>query len=346
MARAKYSILTLDGGGIRGVIPARAVHELETRLGRPASELFDMVSGTSTGGLIALGLAVPGQGGAPAYRASDLLSLYVDHGRELFPHSFLRTIESGAGLLHDRYPAGPLEALVRNRFGERMLSEAIVEVVVPSYDLARPGPFFFKRRYAASDPALDIKMWQTARATSAAPTFFEPLVLPAFPGEASDHILVDGGTYANNPAVAAYAEGIQLWGPEAEIHVISIGTGAPPPRPGAGPIPVSDAARVSRWGLAEWAHPLLEAVFDGVAKATEWQMQRLCNTAENLRYQRLQSPLPTATHALDDASPENLQRLLADAETMLHESAATLDTICERLEAVAADRAAESPAPA
>jgi hypothetical protein len=337
LERRKYSLLAIDGGGIRGVIPARVLHEIETRLKRPICELFDMVAGTSTGGIIALGLTKPRAGTRqPANSASDLLELYLDHGAELFPNSAWLKIRSVGGLVDVRYPYAPLEDLLKARFEETLLSEALTEVVIPSYDLSKPGPFFFKRRYTLDDAAYDVKMWQVARATSAAPTYFEPACIAEFKGE-GDHALVDGGVYANNPAVAAYSDAIELWGEEGEINVVSIGTGAPPEKPGQGgiPVPYRDA---QHWGLARWARPMLDVVFDGIAKAVEYQMLRLCSGNGTLHYHRLQSSLPTASHRMDDASPRNLEKLRADAETLVGEEAATLDQICSMLDVVATER--------
>jgi predicted acylesterase/phospholipase RssA len=347
--REKYSILAVDGGGIRGVIPARVLEAVEERLGRPISSLFDLIAGTSTGGIIALGLTRPGAGaGTPAYTASDLLSLYRDHGREIFPDSILLKVRTLGGLADPHYPAEPLEELLQDRFGATKLSDALTEVVIPAYDLSGPSPFFFKRTYARDEAhSWDVDMWLVARATSAAPTYFDPARLPAFADEErdADHALVDGGVYANNPAASAYADALDLWGHEVEIQVVSIGTGLAPQQPGRGAIPVAYEDALS-WGLARWAQPVLEVVFDGVAKAVEYQMIRLCRHAEGAspRYHRMQSSLPTAASALDDASERNVERLVADAETLLHEDAATFDAICEALEAVAADRDAAQAA--
>ena len=342
VARTKYSLLAIDGGGVRGVIPARILQEIETRLGRRTCELFDVVAGTSTGGIIALGLAKPGgQPGRPAFAAADLLELYMGHGAKIFPDSIVLKVRTLGGLADVRYPAGPLEALLQDRFGDTMLSEALVEVVIPSYDLSAPAPFFFKRKYARDEThSWDVPMARVARATSAAPTYFDPARLPAFEDE-GDHALIDGGVFVNNPAAAAYADALDLWGNDVEIQVISIGTGRPAQEPGHGAIPVP-FEEADGWGLARWAHPLIEVVFDGVAKAVEYEMVRLCRHGDQgtPRYHRLQSTLPTADHALDDASDRNLERLLADAETLLSEDDGKrrLEDICAALADVAADR--------
>jgi predicted acylesterase/phospholipase RssA len=343
--RKQYTVLTIDGGGIRGIIPAGVLQDIEERTGRRVCELFDMVSGTSTGGIIALGLAKPRNGTRePANRAADLLQLYMEQGPELFPHSETRDISTLHGMKRPRYPHEPLETLCKQRFEDTMLSDALIEVVVPSYDLSMPGPFFFKRCYTRQDHDWDVEMWRVARATSAAPTYFEPACLAEFKDE-GEHALVDGGVYANNPTVAAYSDATQVW-PEAEIHVVSIGTGHPPQGTTAeGRIPVA-YAHARHWGLFDWALPMLDVVLDGVAKAVEWQMERLCETHGALHYHRLQSPLPTASHAMDDASEGNLGRLLADAETLVREQSASLDAICSMLASVAAEREATATATA
>ena len=342
-ARTKFSVLALDGGGIRGIVPARVLQALEEHMQRPVSELFDLVAGTSTGGLVALGLTKPSSAdaAAPAYTAADLVDLYLDHGGEIFHSSLAHRISTAGGLRGVRYPAGPIEAVLADRFGDTMLSKAVTQVVVPSYDLSGPAPFFFKRRYGVDDPGLDVRMADAARATSAAPTYFDPAPLAPFPGETRPHALIDGGVFANDPAVCAYAEALDLWGDDVEIQVVSIGTGQPPQEYGRGRIPVP-YAKARHWGLAKWARPVLDVVFDGVADASEWQLKRLCRHGDeaNPRYHRLQSPLETANHALDDASPDNLERLLDDAETLLATKQTAFAQICAALEETAADRSA------
>jgi hypothetical protein len=98
--------------------------------------------------------------------------------------------------------------------------------------------------------------------------------------------------------------------------------------------------RVRGWGRLQWAQPILDVVFDGIADTSEWELRRLCRSSDdgNPSYHRLQSPLRTAAHALDDASADNVARLLADAETLIDEEQDTLTAICDAIEDVAADR--------
>ena len=125
---------------------------------------------------------------------------------------------------------------------------------------------------------------------------------------------------------------------DVEIHVVSIGTGQPPQELGRGPIPVA-YANANGWGLAHWARPVLEVVFDGVAEAVEYQLKRMCHHGDGTpRYHRLQSNLPTAAHAMDDASAKNLERLMDDASTLIRDERAKLDVVCAVLADVAAER--------
>ena len=332
MATQCYRVLAVDGGGIRGLIPAQVLKEIEAHMERPISDLFDLVAGTSTGGILALGLTKPDGSGTPQYTASDMCDLYLNEGATIFPHSMFQEVKTLHGLTDARYPAEPIERILAGHFGDTMLSAALTEVVIPSYDMSAPGPFFFKREYAKSETEdWDVRMALVARATSAAPTYFDPAVLPSAEGR-GDHALVDGGTFANNPTLSGYVDALRLKKDIPRVLVVSIGTGLPPQTPGSGPIPI-EADKVRDFGLVRWTRPILEVVLDGVPKAVEYQMEAI-RTAnpDALGYYRLQSDLPTASHALDDASQENCAKLVADAKTLVAKSADTLEQIYAELE--------------
>ena len=333
MSQRCYRVLAIDGGGIRGLIPAHVLKEVEAKTGRRVADLFDLVAGTSTGGILALGLTKPGHDGRPQFSASDMCDLYLNEGSTIFPHSIFHRFRAGDGVDDARYPAAPIEQVLDQHFGDAMLSQALVEVVVPSYDLTAPGPYFFKREYARTDAEQwDVRMAFVARATSAAPTYFDPAVLPS-PDGRGDHALVDGGTFANNPTMAGYVDALRLKPEGAPVLIVSIGTGLPPQSPGGGLIPIA-ADHVGHYGLLKWARPLLDVVLDGVPKAVEYQMDAIrAAFPDASSYYRLQSDLPTASHALDDASAENCQRLIADADKLVADSHETLERIYGELSA-------------
>src|SRR4051812_29972527 len=149
------NVLSVDGGGIRGVIPAMVLSNLEERTGRHTSELFDLIAGTSTGGIIALVLTAPGAGGKPRWTANDLVDLYLSTGPRIFHHTIGRMLESGLGLLDEKYDAQPLAAVLAQYLGDARVSQAVTDVMVTSYDLEHRKPFFFKSDRARDEPGHD-----------------------------------------------------------------------------------------------------------------------------------------------------------------------------------------------
>src|SRR5690348_52164 len=181
------TILSIDGGGIRGVIPATVLAEIERRTGRRVYELFDVIVGTSTGGILALGLTLAQDGGA-RYEAAELAAMYREQGPKIFPHEFLGWVRR---LFGPKYPERGRRAVLEARFGDARLSGALTEVLVTSYDIAERRPFFFRRQDARERAARDFKMSDAALATSAAPTYFPPVRL-SDPDAPEDRVLVDG----------------------------------------------------------------------------------------------------------------------------------------------------------
>lgn len=317
-------ILSIDGGGIRGIVPAVVLTEIERRTERRVSDLFDLVAGTSTGGILALGLSAPGDDGKPRYRAADLLNLYESEGATIFHRDPWHRVWAMENLLDQKYPTEGVERVLREYFGEVRVADALTDLLATSYDIERRKPFFFKRHRAVDDPDFNWLMWQAARATSAAPTYFEPARLDAENGR--DYFaLVDGGVFANNPAMCAYAEARHIWPKETSFIVVSLGTGEL-----TRSIPYTQAAG---WGLAKWAQPILGVVFDGVSDTVDYQLQDLCRD-EATRvsgYQRFQVTLSTGNDDLDDASLTNIRALRLLAEDLVEKRDDDLEDLCHQL---------------
>lgn len=323
---ATKRILAIDGGGIRGVIPAKVLTAVETLTGKKIAELFDLIAGTSTGGILAAGLCVPKPDGTgPKYEARDLLGLYKDHGRDIFNSNWLRTLVSlVAG---SQYPAGPLETQLRAYMGESRLADAVTGLLITSFDMHAGEAWFFSREQARSNPERNYHLHEVARATSAAPTYFPPF---NFAGGAGDRpVLVDGGVFANNPALCAWVDEHEDIQGDKDVVILSLGTGSVPH-------PVRyDRAR--RWGKVAWARPAIGSFLDGQSDTTEFQLGKLL---DHKHYLRLQVKLPAANEAMDDASPANIQALESAAESMLAESAnqQRLVALCEQLKAGASSQ--------
>ncbi len=315
------TILSIDGGGIRGVIPALVLAEIERRTNRRIADLFDLVAGTSTGGILAVGLTVPDGNGRPKYSAEDMVSLYEAHGAEIFRKQWLRqrlSLAYGAA-----YSPQALEGLLQQYAGETRLSEALTGLLVTSWELRTRTAWFFRRAQARTQPDIDYPLRLIARATSAAPTYFPPLRLPG-PAGSPDYALVDGGVFANNPGLAAWVDAHEGVRPGQEVFMVSLGTGS-----ADDPITYVQA---HRWGKISWAQPVIGVVLDGASDTVEHELGQLLKKDE---YHRFQTDIPTPYRAIDDASPRNLAELTSIAQAMIDGRSAELSAICARLQELA-----------
>jgi uncharacterized protein len=312
-------ILAIDGGGIRGLIPAVVLAEIERRSGRRTAELFDLIAGTSTGGILACGLSRPGEGGAPAFTAADLIGFYESEGPEVFHRSLLKRVESVEGYVDERYDDTGLNAALRRYLDGTRLSQAVTDLFITAYEIERREAFFFRSSRARTDPAYDFTYLDVARATAAAPTYFEPARIRDAAG-AEKYALIDGGVFALNPAMVAYAE-LAASGRAAEIDlVVSLGTGAH-----TRPLRFEDARN---WGQLEWARPLVDVVFDGLAQTVDFELGQLLGPD---RYVRLQTRLTEASDDLDDASDHNLEALRREGARLVEERSADIDRVVAAL---------------
>jgi patatin-like phospholipase/acyl hydrolase len=297
----RVNILSIDGGGIRGIVPAVVLAEIERRLGRPAAAVFDLIAGTSTGGILACALAKP-----DALSAAELVALYEEEGPRIFSRSVWQRIHSAEGLTDEKYGDDELEGALGRFLGDSRLRDAVTDLLIPSYDTERRRPEFFKSARAREDATRDFPLRAVARATASAPTYFEPALL-------EDRPLIDGGVFAVNPAMCALAE-VMRYSPGAEVVLVSLGTGQL-----TRPFPYDD---VKDWGLIEWARPLIDVVFDGASDVVDYQLTQLLGQE---RFFRFQTELTNASDDLDDASEDNLRALQLTGERLISERERDLD---------------------
>lgn len=312
-------VLSIDGGGIRGLIPATVLSAIEERTKARTADLFDLIAGTSTGGILALGLVKPSPRSRrkPQYSAAELAELYEQEGRRIFTRSLWHRLVALDNLLDEKYDAAGLDGVLEEYFGDVPLSRACAEVLVTSYELETRQPWFFARHKARTRPTYDFPMRFVARATSSAPTYFEPEKLDAAkpPGG-----LIDGGVFANNPAMCAYVETKKLE-PDADVLLVSLGTGQH-----TRAIHYADARD---WGLAHWAKPILSVVFDGVSDTVDHQMKTLCPDApDGPRYYRFQTELDIGSDDMDNATATNIFALKQKARQLIDANDDALDELC------------------
>jgi patatin-like phospholipase/acyl hydrolase len=206
-----FRILSIDGGGIKGVFPAAFLCALQGKLSYPIADCFDLIAGTSTGGIIALGL---GLGLTPF----QILEFYKSHGSSIFPASQkMRTRIKH--YFSTKYRADPLKTALQEVFGDHMLGESRKRLLIPSFSASTGKIYVYKTPHDCrlmsdwNQLAVDVAM-----ATSAAPSYFPPYVSPSYIAH------LDGGMWANNPTGNAVVEAVGVLGIDrSQIRVLSIG---------------------------------------------------------------------------------------------------------------------------
>lgn len=212
----RFQILSLDGGGLKGLFTAAFLAEWEEHTGRPVTGSTDLIAGTSVGGIVALGLGA-------GYSAKEIVEFFLEHGEAIFPTEPFELIGSIRQCLGTRYTAKPLEDALNSYFGDRRMGDSCVRLIVPAFH-TESGLHLFKTSH---HPRLRIdyqeKMSVIARATSAAPTYLPPLLVK--PGIR----FIDGGLIANNPIQVAVTEAMShLCQPQNRIAAVRIGTTTEP----------------------------------------------------------------------------------------------------------------------
>ncbi len=366
-------ILSIDGGGIRGVIPCRILahieqqikirYQLQNRDNPALYNVFDLIAGTSTGGIIALGLSAKNPATQEAFTATEMQKLYTDNGGFIFQKrqsSFLYSVlsvipskmaKSVAQLFQKPYASTHIEEVLKEYFGETHLCDCLTDVLVTSHDIKSGRPYYYSSRLGKMREEENHALSEVARSTSAAPTFFQPNVTQDIYNQ--NMILVDGGVLANNPSVLAYAEAKEIYkkrkknvqnkdyadmatkGFEPEtapddydlpFYMLSIGTGKIQKKLDI------DTLQKSGTQTQNWLEPLLNNVFmNSTAETNDYVMHYLLPpyTDGTPRYQRINIDVPEELGEMDN--PDNMPKLIALAEEYIKNNKQLFDEICNML---------------
>jgi len=304
-----YQILSLSGGGFLGLYTAAVLAELEERSGKPLNQCFDLIAGTSIGGIIALGLAA-------GRRASDIRDAFIEHGARIFPEAAPKTkaawlLRFARNVSKPLYDAAPLRDTIEQIVGNgTRMSDLIRPVVIPSVNLTKGGPKVFKTGHHQRF-VLDwrLEVADVALATSAAPTYF-----PAH--RIGDELFADGGMFANSPDMIAMHEAEMFLGAQREdIHLLSVGT------------TTTDFAMSSSldpdMGVMGWMrNQRLTDVMIGSQQALIDDMMKHVLADRYMRIDRRQADEQRRELALDVATPGAIANLQSLARTSFAEASA------------------------
>jgi len=267
----KFKILSIDGGGIKGLLSSTLIERLSDAVPTLITTV-DMLAGTSTGGIIALGIAA---GLSP----STISSLYKNQGADIFDDSWFHDIKEMHGFIGAHYDNTKLHQIIQQYFGSKSLQDLTKKVLIPTFNLHATNPdrweVHFMHNFAGGDGTLSLV--DAAMSTSAAPTYFETWGSK-----------IDGGVACNQPSMAAVAQAIDSGINLQDIIVLSLGTGF---------CPSFINGQNLDWGDAQWLQPLIQILLDSGAPVAEIQCRQILKD----HYFRLNPTFPDGVKiALDD----------------------------------------------
>jgi uncharacterized protein len=318
---------------------------IEQRLGDKLYRKFDLMAGTSTGGIIALGLTTPKSESNVPYTAKEMLGLYEENGAKIFNSRKSDWLSMLTGwipvvnrLFEKAYDAKNLEEILKRYFAENRIEKSLKNILITTYNIKSGSTFFFSTRLAKQNADENFLIREVARSTSAAPTFFEPSRLKNKDEEFS---FVDGGVFANNPAIVAYAEAKEIWKEQNNtkatnpvvladdndlpFFMLSIGTGE---------YLEKMEAKARKPYTFLWLTPLLESVLmQSVAESTHYIMQHLLPSYQSgfPRYVRINIPIPKELTVMDNATPHNISALKAIAQEYIDKNEEKIALIADIL---------------
>ncbi len=313
----KFRILSIDGGGLRGVVPVLVLQELERRMkGKRIHEMFDLIAGTSTGGMIATALTLTEDGKTVKYRLDEILSVYTERGNEIFPKKgrLENFINSILALKRPKFSDRGIDKVLRDLVGDKRILNCMKPIFITSYDLYNNEAVFFKTSHAVLKESKNAELYDVCRATSAGPTF-----LPAYicRYDNKQRALVDGGVFMNNPTVAVITEALKYGDdkiynrpgkiPIEDICVLSLGTGHYTAN--------MMEKKVENWGTLDWVKPITDVMMQGVNQTTSYQANELL---ENGQYLRLNLDIHDEKHSnITDSSPETCNYLIQQTKEQI-----------------------------
>ncbi len=317
-------ILSIDGGGIRGIIPGMLLVALERKLKRESgdpdaaiADYFDFFAGTSTGGILTCLLLCPDElnPSRPKFSAKEALDLYVSHGSEIFKAGFFRRLIAKFGLLSERYPSVALERVLQTYFGEIKLSQLLKPCIITAYNIELRKTHFFRQQTAIvrGDPR-DFYLRDVCRATSAAPTYFSVAEIYSMSG--TRYPLLDGGVFAPNPSMSALVEVTKAYNQTKinDIHILSLGTGRSRK--------AYDYEHFKKSRAISIGPALIDIMMSGAAESSDFFLEQLYISADKAtQYVRIEPRnLHSVSEGLDAASHSNIQKLIALGDRMVSEN--------------------------
>lgn len=299
-------VISIDGGGIRGIVPAYLLKCIEEKLQDHLCNHVDLVAGTSTGAIVAAGVATGKSMG-------DIVDLYFKEGPNIFEKNLNTRLKSIFGLRGGKHSVENFIEILQKYYGTGTLNESLnIDFLSTAYSMTDGKPRFFNKQQEGELPLAEV-----IAASSAAPTYFDPVVL-----QGKEYI--DGGVFAGNPAMAAYAEIKDMYNVRAdEIFMLSLGTGNR----------CQENLSVKKWFKFNWVNPLIDLMMSADGGVVHHQLVKIYQSVDRSEnYHRITGRVPTNIDSdMGNAKIDNMNNLLEFAKYLEKKYQHKLSEIAEKL---------------
>lgn len=333
--KRKFRILSIDGGGLRGIIPLQVIREIEKLTGEPIHKTFDLIAGTSTGGLLTCALSFADlesvTGNTRKFDLDAIQKIYVERGKEIFPkHNLLRRKYNGIRKwLRPQFNPRSLNNILVEHFGDSRLTSCLKSIFITSYNIHRNLPIYFTTREATLHDEKNAKLVEICRATSAAPTYFPSF---SFNFDSENIVCIDGGIVMNNPSIGALIEVLgnsdykhyKIDGERLDLKDICILS------LGAGRIKKNHkSVNAHKWGRLNWIKPVIDISTGGPVKIVHNQIATIFSSNNLERnYLRIDIDIDEQFSEMSDSSDTTLKYLLSETNSQIGNN----HTLKEKLE--------------
>ena len=292
------NILSICGGGVRGLIPLYALREIENKYSKPIAQIFDYYAGSSIGSLIIAALLITDDGINPKHNCEDLFKMIEKLCKEIFQNSWYYRMKTVYGWMGSKYPTNNLEKLLNEFFGERKLNDLLKPVCFPSFDGLNQKPIYFTKEKHG-----DLFIKDILRATTAAPTYFDPKEMDIegikmncgeIDFSKQKRLLYDSGIVVNNPALVAelHATHNMQVIDKSRIYELCLGTG------------YSKVPQPTNNGMWGWVNSIIGYLFSGFNENEMYQLY-LALKEDNIMFVNVE--IENQYDQLDNASDESIK---------------------------------------
>lgn len=328
------NILSIDGGGMKGIVSAIVLVQLEKYLKQYSgnensgiTDYFDIVAGTSTGSILTALLLCPDELGKPKYHAEDVLEMYITKGKMMFQKRPGYPVNSLFGLLKSKYTNRYFKRELKEYFGDMPLSRLLKPCLIVSYDMATRKTLFFNSNSCRVDPKRDILVRDAVLCSCSAPTYFPPVGTNR--GMYFEHCLIDGGVAANNPAMSALVEALKFNHVTnlSDTYLLSLGN--------ATTLKTYSCERTENWGIAKFAFPLINIIMESSEEIVDYQVRKLyeCYNISN-HYLRVEEMVHGEIPSMDDTSKEAINILIKIGNMLVEKQGVAIRAFAKRIVAI------------